>query len=73
MFGRLFIMWRVCDADEHFPWSYRFPDGGGHVDSIVTAVVTGVLTLLRVLFSNSQSQAVIEVKINELSRRMEKL
>jgi low affinity Fe/Cu permease len=42
------------------------------VESIVTAVVTGVLTLLGVLFSNSRSQAVIEVKLDELSRRVEK-
>lgn len=38
----------------------------------MTAVVTGVLTLLGVLFSNSRSQAVIEVKLDELSRRVEK-
>ena len=42
------------------------------MESIVTAVVTGVLTLLGVLFSNSRSQAVIEVKLDELSRRVEK-
>jgi low affinity Fe/Cu permease len=42
------------------------------VESIVTAVVTGVLALLGVLFSNSRSQAVIEVKLDELSRRVEK-
>ena len=42
------------------------------MESIVTAVVTGVLTLLGVLFSNSRSQAVIEVKLDELSRRVER-
>lgn len=42
------------------------------MESIVTAVVTGVLTLLGVLFSNSRSQAVIEVKLDELSKRVER-
>lgn len=42
------------------------------MESIVTAVVTGALTLLGVLFSNSRSQAVIEVKLDELSRRVER-
>ena len=42
------------------------------MESIVTAVVTGVLTLIGVLISNSKSQAVIQVKLDELSRRVEK-
>ena len=40
--------------------------------SVITAVVTGVLTLVGVLVSNSKSQAVIQVKLDELSRRVEK-
>ncbi len=42
------------------------------MESIVTAVVTGVLTLIGVLVSNPKSQAVIQVKLDELSRRVEK-
>ena len=42
------------------------------MESVVTAVVTGVLTLIGVLVSNSKSQAVIQVKLDELSRRVEK-
>lgn len=42
------------------------------MESVVTAVVTGVLTLVGVLVSNSRSQAVIEIKIDELARKVEK-
>ena len=42
------------------------------MESVITAVVTGVLTLVGVLVSNSRSQAVIEVKLDELSRRVER-
>ena len=42
------------------------------MESIVTAVVTGVLTLIGALISNSKSQAVIQVKLDELSRRVKK-
>ena len=42
------------------------------MESVITAVVTGVLTLVGVLVSNSRSQAVIEVKLDELARKVEK-
>ncbi len=42
------------------------------MESMITAVVTGVLTLIGVLVSNSKSQAVFQVKLDELSRRVEK-
>lgn len=42
------------------------------MELIVAAVITGVLTLVGVLVSNSKSQAVIQVKLDELSRRVEK-
>lgn len=42
------------------------------MESVITAVVTGVLTLIGVLVSNSRSQAVIEVKIDDLARRVDK-
>lgn len=41
------------------------------MESIIAATVTGVLTLLGVLASNSRSRAVIETKIDELTRRVE--
>lgn len=42
------------------------------MESIIAAAVTGVLTLLGVLASNSRSRAVMECKIDELSSRVEK-
>ena len=41
------------------------------MESIIAATVTGVLTLLGVFASNSRSRAVMETKINELTRRVE--
>lgn len=41
------------------------------MESIIAATVTGVLTLLGVLASNSRSRAVVETKIDELTRRVE--
>lgn len=41
------------------------------MESIIIATVTGVLTLLGVLASNSRSRAVMETKIDELTRRVE--
>lgn len=41
------------------------------MESIIVATVTGVLTLLGVLASNSRSRAVMETKIDELTRRVE--
>lgn len=42
------------------------------MESIIAAAVTGVLTLVGVLVSNSRSRAVMEVKIDQLSSRVEK-
>ena len=42
------------------------------MESVITAVVTGVLTLIGVLVSNSRSQAVIEVKLDALAAKVEK-
>lgn len=42
------------------------------MESVVTAVVTGVLTLIGVLVSNSRSQAVLEVKIDQLAEKVQK-
>lgn len=40
------------------------------MDSTLTAVVTGVLTLIGMLISNFRSRAVIEVKLDVLSERV---
>jgi len=42
------------------------------MESIVVACITGVVTLVGVLLSNSKSRAVMEYKIDELSARVEK-
>ena len=39
-------------------------------ESILTALITGGLTLLGVLASNSRSQAVTETKLDELTREV---
>ena len=37
-------------------------------ESIIVAIITGVLTLAGVLISNSKSQAVVEEQVKELTR-----
>ncbi len=39
-------------------------------ETIITAIITGGLTLLGVLISNSKNQAVTETKIEELTREV---
>lgn len=39
-------------------------------ESIIAAIVTGVLTLVGVLISNSKSQAVMEERVDELTREV---
>ena len=39
-------------------------------DAIITALITGGLTLLGVLISNSKSQAVTDTKLEELTREV---
>ena len=39
-------------------------------DSIIVAIITGVLTLIGVLLSNSRSQAVTETRLEELTREV---
>ena len=43
------------------------------MESVVAAHVTGVLTLAGVLVPNSGSRAVMEVKIDNLTRQVERL
>ena len=42
------------------------------MESVLAAAITGFLTLVGVLVSNSRSKAVIECKLDELSARVEK-
>ena len=40
------------------------------MESIVTAIITGGITLLGVLIANSRTQAVMETKVDELTREV---
>ena len=40
------------------------------MENIITAVITGGITLLGVLIANSKSQAVMETKVDELTREV---
>lgn len=42
------------------------------MESVLAAAITGMLTLLGVLVSNSRSRAVMEVKFEELTAEVEK-
>ena len=42
------------------------------METIVAATITGIVTLAGVLISNSKSQAVTDVKIEELTREVRK-
>ena len=42
------------------------------MESIVVAVITGVVTLAGVILSNSKSRAVMEVKLDNLTAKVEK-
>ena len=39
-------------------------------ESIIVAIITGVLTLIGVLISNSRSQAVTDTRLEELTREV---
>ncbi len=40
------------------------------METILAAVITGAITLLGVLIANSRSQAVMEAKVDELTREV---
>lgn len=42
------------------------------MESVIAALVTGLLTLIGVLVSNSRSRAVMEAKIDALTKQVEK-
>jgi hypothetical protein len=40
------------------------------MDTIITSIISGGITLVGVLIANSKSQAVMETKVNELTREV---
>lgn len=42
------------------------------MESIIVACITGVVTLIGVILSNSRSRAVMEVKLDALTKKVEK-
>ena len=42
------------------------------MESIVVAIITGVMTLVGVILSNSKSRAVMEAKLDALTEKVEK-
>lgn len=42
------------------------------MESVLVAIVTGVVTLVGVILSNSKSQAVVAVKLDSLASKVEK-
>lgn len=42
------------------------------MESVVAALVTGVLTLLGVIVSNSRSRTAMEIKLDNLTKQVEK-
>jgi hypothetical protein len=42
------------------------------LESIVVAIITGIVTLVGVVMSNSKSRAVMEVKVDALAEKVEK-
>ena len=42
------------------------------MESIIVAFITGVVTLIGVILSNSKSRAVMEVKLDALTEKVEK-
>ena len=40
------------------------------METIITAIVTGIVTLIGVLISNNKTQAVMEERVNELTREV---
>ena len=40
------------------------------MESIITSIITGGITLLGVLIANSRTQAVMETKVDELTREV---
>lgn len=40
------------------------------MDTVITSIISGGITLVGVLIANSKSQAVMETKVNELTREV---
>lgn len=62
----------VCDHHGHFPWTATPSGKEARMESIAAALVTGLLTLFGVIVSNSRSRAVMEAKIDALTKQVEK-
>lgn len=45
-------------------------DGGDIVESIISAVIAGAVTLIGVIIANSRNQAVTDTKLEELTREV---
>ena len=41
-----------------------------NMETVIAAVITGAITLIGVLIANSKTQAVMETKMNELTREV---
>ena len=41
-----------------------------NVETVIAAVITGAITLIGVLIANSKTQAVMETKVDELTREV---
>ena len=40
------------------------------MDTVITSIISGGITLVGVLIANSKSQAIMETKVNELTREV---
>ena len=43
---------------------------GANMETVIAAVITGAITLIGVLIANSKTQAVMETKVDELTREV---
>ncbi|HAL88428.1 MAG TPA: hypothetical protein DCO69_04780, partial [Clostridiales bacterium] len=58
----------IGSAPGHTTWISN--EGGGNLETILTAVIGGGVTLVGVLIANSKTQAVMDEKITELTREV---
>lgn len=66
--------WTACDTGGHCLPGNESRDLGRQffMESIIVACITGVVTLAGVILSNSKSRAVMEVKLDALTAKVEK-
>lgn len=63
---------RFVTVPDTFPKRGVTPGKEVRMESVIAALVTGVLTLVGVLVSNSRSRVVMEAKIDALTKQVEK-